>query len=46
MFIKATFPGFYYKTLKEWWPSKDSCGQEAAQGGGDCQAQAVEDSEA
>jgi hypothetical protein len=23
VFIKATFPDFYFKTLKKWWPSSD-----------------------
>lgn len=33
-FIKATFPVLYHKTIKEWWPSNDSRGQESSQGGG------------
>jgi hypothetical protein len=37
VFIKSTFPSFYYKTLQEWWPYQASRGQEASQGGGSCQ---------
>jgi hypothetical protein len=33
-FIKLTFPEFYRKTIQEWWPDNNSCGQERAQGGG------------
>jgi hypothetical protein len=33
LFIKATFPEFY-NTLRQWWPTHASSGQEAAQGGG------------
>jgi hypothetical protein len=33
-FVKATFPEFYFRTLKEWWPNGASCGQEPAGGGG------------
>jgi hypothetical protein len=36
-FIKATFPKFYFKTLREWWPQNPSCGQELSQGGENCQ---------
>jgi hypothetical protein len=42
LFIKATFPSFYFKTLKEWWPNSASCGQESSQGGGDCQVPTVD----
>jgi hypothetical protein len=34
LFIKATFPDFYQRTLKEWWPQATSCGQEQSQVGG------------
>jgi hypothetical protein len=34
LFIKATFPDFYQRTLKEWWPQAASCGQEQSQVGG------------
>jgi hypothetical protein len=34
LFIKATFPEFYNNTLRQWWPTHASSGQEAAQGGG------------
>jgi hypothetical protein len=40
LFIKATFPDFYHKTIREWWPHMDSRGQEFAQEGGSCQAKA------
>jgi hypothetical protein len=33
LFIKSTFPAFYHKTIKEWWPSTSSYGQEQIQGG-------------
>jgi hypothetical protein len=37
LFMKATFPIFYFKTVKEWWSNSVSCGQEPAQGeGGGC----------
>jgi hypothetical protein len=36
LFIKATSPTFYNKTLQEWWPYASSCGQEHSQGGGSC----------
>jgi hypothetical protein len=35
LFIKATFLGSYYKTIREWWPNTTSRGQEATQGGGE-----------
>jgi hypothetical protein len=38
LFIKATFPEFYHKTIREWWPQENSHGQEFAQEGGSCQA--------
>jgi hypothetical protein len=34
LFIKGTFPEFHAKTIKEWWPSTTSCGQEVSQVGG------------
>jgi hypothetical protein len=39
-FIKSTFPSFYYRTIKEWWPygTSSPCGQEDSLGGGNCQA--------
>jgi hypothetical protein len=37
LFIKSTFPSFYYKTLQEWGHDQASRGQEASQGGGSCQ---------
>jgi hypothetical protein len=33
-FIKASFPEFYSKTIREWWPQGAPCGQVAAQEGG------------
>jgi hypothetical protein len=36
LFIQATFPTFYFNTLKEWWPSGSSHGQEEFQGRGSC----------
>jgi hypothetical protein len=36
LFIKATFPSFYYKTPQDWWTSTHSYGQEQSQGGGNC----------
>jgi hypothetical protein len=33
LFIKATFPEFYHKTIREWWPKKNYRGQEFAQEG-------------
>ena len=37
-FIKAVFPGFYYRTIKEWFPDTNPCGQGSSQGEGNCQA--------
>jgi hypothetical protein len=37
LFIKATFPAFYFQTIQEWGPQQASSGQEAYQGEGNCQ---------
>jgi hypothetical protein len=37
LFIRSTFPSFYFKTINEWWPPQASCGQEDSQGGRSCQ---------
>jgi hypothetical protein len=37
LFIKATFPDFYNRIIREWWPPAASSGEEASQGGeGSC----------
>jgi hypothetical protein len=45
-FVKTTFPQIYLRTIKEWWPTCVSCGQENSQGGRGCHTPGIRATEA